>query len=156
LEKQEREGRKLKDILELARSGIRIVGPNCMGIYNSSISLNTSALDLSRVYRFLTQSGNFDMDVNYNVRQRTLGYSKWASFGNQIDILWHEYLTYIEMIPTQSNSLYIEGLRRVRERGKRILRVAKETQRGRSSQKSGPALPVLERLPSYRFLSGKQ
>jgi acyl-CoA synthetase (NDP forming) len=130
------EGRKVeKDILELARSGgTRIVGPNCMGIYNSSISLNTSAFDLSPGFiGFLTQSGNFAMDVNYNVRQRKLGYSKWASFGNQIDILWHEYLTYIKDDPdTRVILLYIEGLRResVNE-GREFLRVAKETTKER-------------------------
>jgi len=125
------EGKRIeKELLEVAhKGGSRIVGPNCMGVYNSAIALNTSAFELSPGFlTFLTQSGNFAMDVNYNVRQRKLGYSKWVSFGNQIDIRSYEYLDYVKYDPdTKVILLYIEGLYvdSVKD-GREFLRVAKK------------------------------
>lgn len=108
------DGKKLeREILQLAGSGgLRLVGPNCLGIYNAEVSLNTSPLDLqSGFISFLTQSGNFAMDVNYHAREKKLGYSKWASIGNQIDIRFNEYLDYIDKDPeTRVILLYIESL----------------------------------------------
>jgi len=125
------EGKQVeKELLETARKGgSRIVGPNCVGIYNSSIDLNTGIFDLPPgFFAFLTQSGNFAMDVNYNVRQRGLGYSKWVSFGNQIDIRLYEYLDYVKDDPdTKVILLYMEGLCvESVEDGREFLRVAKE------------------------------
>jgi len=125
------EGKRIEsELLAMAREGgSRIVGPNCMGIYNSAIALNTSAFDLwPGFFAFLTQSGNFAMDLNYNTRQRGFGYSKWASFGNQIDIRFHEYLDYVKDDPDAKVILiYMEGLYKdsVRD-GREFLRAAKE------------------------------
>lgn len=128
------EGKRIeKELLEVAhKGGSRIVGPNCIGIYNSAIALNTSIFDLSPgFFTFLAQSGNFAMDVNYSVRQRGLGYSKWASFGNQIDIRFYEYLDYVKGDPdTKAVLLYIEGLYvDSANDGREFLRVAKEVTR---------------------------
>lgn len=101
------------DILKISKmKNVRIVGPNCLGIYNSSNELNTSIFDLSPgELSFLSQSGNFAMDVNHDVKKRKLGYSKWACIGNQIDIRFGEYLDYIK---SDSNTkvilFYMEGL----------------------------------------------
>jgi len=125
------EGKRLeKEILEVARKGnSRIVGPNCIGLYNSSIGLNTTIFDLPKgSFAFLTQSGNFAMDLNYNIRRRGFGYTKWASYGNQIDIPTYEYLDYVKDDPdTKVILLYIEGLYKesVKE-GREFLRIAKE------------------------------
>jgi len=126
------EGKRVeRELLETARlGGARIVGPNCIGVYNSSIALNTTVFDLPKGYfAFITQSGNFAMDLNYNVRRREFGYSKWVSYGNQIDILTHEYLDYIKDDPdTKVILLYIEGLyNNSVEDGRKFLRIAKAT-----------------------------
>ncbi len=77
---------------------------------------------------FLTQSNHFAMEVTHNRRQRGLGYSKFVSFGNQIDIRLYEYLDYIKDDPdTKVIFLYIEGLYvESVEDGREFLRTAKE------------------------------
>ncbi len=130
------EGKKVeKELLEVARKGgARIVGPNCMGIYNAAIALNTSAFNLSPgFFAFLTQSGNFAMDVNYNVKQRGFGYSKWASFGNQLDIRFYEYLDYVkDDRDTRVILLYMEGLYKDSAKdGREFLRAAKEASKNK-------------------------
>src|SRR4030042_299134 len=130
------EGKRVeKELLEVARkSSVRLVGPNCMGIYNSAIALNTSAFDLPPgFFAFLTQSGNFAMDVNYNVKQRKFGYSKWASFGNQIDIRFYEYLDYVkDDRDTRVILLYMEGLYKDSAKdGREFLRAAKEASKNK-------------------------
>jgi len=126
------EGKKTeKRLIDIAHSGgSRIIGPNCMGIFNATNSLNTSPLPLPPGFiGFITQSGNFAMDVNACVRRHGLGYSKWVSVGNQIDISLYEYLDYVK---DDSNTkvilLYVEGLYRGSNKdGKEFLRIAKET-----------------------------
>ena len=130
------EGKRIE--IELARiareGGSRIIGPNCMGIYNATISLNTSVLRFPPGFlTFLTQSGNFAMDVNYGVTQRGLGYSKWISLGNQVDIRFYEYLDYIKDDPdTKVILIYMEGLyvESIKD-GSEFLRVAKEATRNK-------------------------
>ncbi len=125
------EGRRLeRELVEMARkAGTRIVGPNCLGIYNPSIGLNTTPLSFPTGYfTFLTQSGNFAMDVNYSLRNRGLGYTRFVSLGNQMDVSLEECLQYMKDDPdTKAVLLYMEGLKNGRE----FLRVAKETTRNR-------------------------
>lgn len=97
---------------EAAQGGCRIIGPNSLGIYNSAVSLNTSPIRLSPgFFAFITQSGNYALDVDVIARQRGLGYSKWISLGNQSDIRFSEYLDYVKDDPnTKAILLYMEGL----------------------------------------------
>ncbi|MBW2369766.1 MAG: acetate--CoA ligase family protein [Deltaproteobacteria bacterium] len=118
-----------RKLLETVRKGgARIVGQNCLGIYNASAGLNTTVIELPKgFFGFLSQSGNFALDLNYNVKKRGFGYSKWASYGNQIDISTYEYLDYLKEDPeTKVILLYIEGLYKGTEMaGREFLKVAK-------------------------------
>jgi acetyltransferase len=72
----------------------------------------------------ISQSGNFGLNLNFFAKKRGLGFSKWISFGNQADILFHEYLDYVKDDPnTRVILMYMEGLKNGRE----FLKVAKET-----------------------------
>ena len=121
------EGKKLeKELLETARmGGSRIVGPNCAGIYNSAVGLNATIVSFLRgPLTLISQSGNFGLNLNFFAKKRGLGFSKWISFGNQADILFHEYLDYVKDDPnTRVILMYMEGLKNGRE----FLKVAKET-----------------------------
>lgn len=109
------DGRKAEDeVLEMARNGgMRIVGPNCLGLYNSSNRLNTTWTTFEPgPISFATQSGNLGLEVNYLSKLRGLGFSKFISFGNQVDVAVHEYLDYLREDPTTKVILlYIEGLK---------------------------------------------
>jgi len=119
------EGRRIeKEIVEMAHeAGTRIVGPNCLGIYNSAIDLNTVWTSFLRgPIAIITQSGNVGLEVNYVAKRRGIGFSKFISFGNQIDIRLDEYLDYVTDDPdSKVIFLYIEGIKD----GKEFLRAAK-------------------------------
>ena len=54
-------------MLEIARKGnMRIMGPNCMGMYSSAVSLNASIIDLAPgPMSLVLQSGNFGIDSEF-------------------------------------------------------------------------------------------
>jgi len=126
------EGKELeRKMLEIARKGnMRVQGPNCMGTYSAAKSMNASIIDLaSGPMSLVLQSGNFGIDINFNAKARNLGYSCWATIGNQMDMRFHDFVEYIE---TDDNTkvllLYMEGLRvESEEDGRKFIEAAKRT-----------------------------
>ncbi len=126
------EGKKLeRDILNVARdNGMRIMGPNCMGMFSSHVSLNASIIDLDHgPLSLVLQSGNFGIDINCNAKTRNLGYSCWATIGNQMDLRFHDFVDYIRTDQnTKALMLYMEGLRVESEAdGRSFLEAARQT-----------------------------
>ncbi len=124
------EGKEIeRRMLEIGHaSGMRIMGPNCMGMYSSSANLNTSIIDLAPgPLSLILQSGNFGIDLNIHVKSRGLGYACWATIGNQLDIRFHDFINYIGTDErTRVLMLYMEGLRVESEKdGRRFLDVAR-------------------------------
>ena len=109
------EGKALEQsMLAIAsKSGMRIMGPNCMGLFSSPVSLNASIIDLDKGHMGLVlQSGNFGIDINFNAKKRGLGYSGWATIGNQIDMRFADFVEYLgQDAATRVVLLYMEGLR---------------------------------------------
>lgn len=71
------EGKEIeRRMLEIARKGnMRIMGPNCMGMYSSAVSLNASIIDLAPgPMSLVLQSGNFGIDLNFNAKS-----AAWAT-----------------------------------------------------------------------------
>jgi acetyltransferase len=91
----------------------RIVGPNCMGVYNPSLGLAMFAAMSTRAggVGLISQSGSL---VNFIVRAaavRGLGFSKAVSMGNQLDLNAADYLEYFADDPqTTVIGAYIEGV----------------------------------------------
>ena len=85
-------GEKLEEqSFEIARRyGIRILGPNCIGMLDTHLPLNTTFLPppgpLTGEVAFLSHSGATCAAVIDWARSQGLGFSKIVSFGNQIDI----------------------------------------------------------------------
>jgi acetyltransferase len=126
------EGKELeRKMLEIARKGnMRVQGPNCMGTYSSAKSMNASIIDLSPgPMSLVLQSGNFGIDINFNAKSRDLGYSCWATIGNQMDMRFHDFVEYIEGDKnTKALLLYMEGLRVENEEdGRKFIEAAKKT-----------------------------
>ncbi len=126
------EGKEIeRQMLEVARKGnLRIMGPNCMGMYSSAVSLNASIIDLAPgPMSLVLQSGNFGIDINFNAKSRNLGYSCWATIGNQMDIRFNDFVSYIGQ--DENNKvllLYMEGLRvEDEEDGRKFLKAAQKT-----------------------------
>lgn len=126
------EGKELeRQMLEIARKGnMRVQGPNCMGTYSSAKSMNASIIDLAPgPMSLVLQSGNFGIDINFNAKARNLGYSCWATIGNQMDMRFHDFVRYIESDDnTKVLLLYMEGLRVENEEdGRKFIEAARKT-----------------------------
>lgn len=89
-------------LLEIAgRSGMRIMGPNCMGlagfdarmIMTFGFSMETMPPELGPI-GIVSQSGAYGAVAYYEARDRQLGVSLWATTGNESDIGLAEILMY--------------------------------------------------------------
>jgi acetate---CoA ligase (ADP-forming) len=96
-------------------SGMRIVGPNCMGVINTAadVSLNaTFAPDKPVRGRigFLSQSGGLGIAVMERAQALGSGVSSFVSVGNKTDISGNDLLQYWETDPqTDLIMLYLES-----------------------------------------------
>jgi acetyltransferase len=113
------EGRRAQDKLNeiSAKYGIRFLGPNCMGIINSEISLNTTVmpyLSAPGSLGFASQSGTYITQTIPYLGKRGIRFSKAISVGNSANINITDALEYLgEDEQTKAVSLYIEGIRDV-------------------------------------------
>jgi acyl-CoA synthetase (NDP forming) len=105
-----------KKIQQIAAAGIRVVGPNCFGIYcpKSGLTLLPGP-DLSRQtgsVAFLSQSGGNAIDFAHKGKWMGIRFSKVVSFGNGTDLRETELLQYLANDPeTKVISMYIEGIK---------------------------------------------
>jgi acyl-CoA synthetase (NDP forming) len=113
-------------MLDAARAGgIRLVGPNCMGIFSSSVFLNLCfpIVPKSGSIAFISQSGTFGVSIAQIAATQGYGLSKFASIGNQADLDIADYLEYLADDPdTNVIALYVEGF----TNGRRFFDVARE------------------------------
>ncbi len=116
-------GKELEEkIIKIARSGgVRIVGPNCMGIFcpqvklNSIVSRHQLPLDPGPV-GFWGQSGWVCENTAYLGSNRGLRFSGMVSAGNQSDLSVMDYLEYFGKDPqTRVIGAYLEGIRKGRD-----------------------------------------
>ncbi len=128
-EKDEEGARLEAEIVQIARNGgMRILGPNCMGIYCPSTGL-TFAHGLpqqSGPIGYLCQSGG---NSAYGVRiavARGAYFSKAISYGNACDINECDLLEYLALDPeTKIITAYIEGIKNRRRFFKLLREVTK-------------------------------
>jgi acyl-CoA synthetase (NDP forming) len=110
------EGKALEEeIREIAARGIRVIGPNCFGIYCPKSGLTyLPNPDLSREsgpVAFLSQSGGMASDFANMGKWMGLRFSKTVSYGNGADLREAELLRYFgEDGETGVIALYIEGV----------------------------------------------
>ncbi|MBN1496861.1 MAG: acetate--CoA ligase family protein [Spirochaetes bacterium] len=113
------DGRLMQDRLnELSgQYGIRFLGPNCMGIINSQISLNTTVMPYTSApgsLGFASQSGTYVTQTIPYLERNGIRFSKAISVGNSANIDIIDALEYLgEDEQTRAVSLYIEGIRDV-------------------------------------------
>jgi acetyl coenzyme A synthetase (ADP forming)-like protein len=126
-------GRAAQDrLVEIVRgSGMRMIGPNCMGILNTdpAISLNATFAPHwppAGNVGVLTQSGALGLAVLDHVRRLDLGISSFVSVGNKADVSSNDLLSYwAEDSRTGVVVLYLESFGNPR----RFARIAPEVAR---------------------------
>jgi acyl-CoA synthetase (NDP forming) len=102
-------------VLRAARdAGIRILGPNCMGVFDSSSGLSFRP-DLPQPrgdVAFISQSGNNSVELMLHGAARGLRFSKVVSYGNALDLTEADLLLHLASdAQTRVVGAYIEGTR---------------------------------------------
>lgn len=116
------EGKRLEDEVKTAAerySGLRIIGPNCLGIMVPAIGLNASfAATMAAPGRvaFISQSGALCTSVLDWATAAEVGFSHFLSIGNMLDVGIDDLLDYLAADPrTDAVVLYIESISQARE-----------------------------------------
>ena len=120
-------------------AGIRILGPNCLGVYYSKTGVDTLFLPETKVLTngdeiiatprplfgriaIVTQSGAFGIAALDYLAGRQIGISKFVSFGNKSDVTETEMINYLlSDKETKTILLYVEDIKH----GRRFLEIAK-------------------------------
>jgi len=126
------EGERLeRELEEISRTyGIRIVGPNCIGIYDNWSGVDTYFVSkMKRPPRgyvgFISQSGAFAAALMDWMAYHNLGVSRAISYGNKVDVDDVDLLDYLgDDDKTRVILIYIEGLKP--GRGRKFIEVAKK------------------------------
>ena len=112
--------RREREILEIGQAGgMRLVGPNCLGIIVPHANLNTTFDPVSPregPIGFISQSGAvITTIVDWSIPEQ-IGFSLIVSVGNQVDLGFLDFLHVVAADPhTRAIILYIEEIRRGRE-----------------------------------------
>ncbi len=128
-EGEHEEGRLLQDkIVEIARTyGVRIVGPNCLGIMNTNSNLNATFSPLppkKGKVAFVSQSGALLVSMLEWAHAMDIGFSKLVSVGGLCDLNFADYLNYLmDDEHTEAIVLYVEAI----SEAQRFLSIAKKT-----------------------------
>lgn len=119
-------------IKELSRQlRIRIIGPNCIGMFNGENRLDCAFQGHARMLRpkngnvaFLSQSGT--VGIAFMESSDTFGMSKMISYGNRSDVDEADMIWYLSEDPqTKVVGLYVEGLgdgRKFMNTAKRVIK----------------------------------
>jgi acetyltransferase len=114
-------GKALEEkILENAKKyGIRIVGPNCIGIIRPRVNLNATFVDKvpkSGNIAFLSQSGALGSAILDWAIHENIGFSNFVSVGSMIDVDFGDLIDYFGTDPrTKSILMYVEGITEARK-----------------------------------------
>jgi len=104
------------ELREVARAaGIRLVGPNCMGVINTdpAVAMNATfapSMPPAGPVAFMSQSGAMGVSVLDYAQSLNIGMSMFVSAGNKADVSGNDLLTYWQDDPrTQVILLYLEN-----------------------------------------------
>ncbi|GBC61071.1 acyl-CoA synthetase [Desulfonema ishimotonii] len=121
-------------------TGIRVIGPNCLGMINTNENFSMNASFARLMPRrgniaFISQSGALCTSVLDVAAGRDIGFSKFISFGNKADVNEVDFLEYLKDDPdTDLILMYLESI----SDGHAFMKVAREI----TFQKGKPLLVV--------------
>ena len=124
---------------EIARaSGMRILGPNCLGVYNAAIgyfATFTTTLDIHRPQpgpvAIVSQSGAYGSHLGLLARRRRIDVGLWVTTGNECDVTVPECIAWMAARPeidvvaayaegTQDGDALLASLDAARAHGKAV------------------------------------
>jgi acetate---CoA ligase (ADP-forming) len=134
--------RELEDqvVAAASKGGIRVLGPNCLGVYYSKTGIDTLFLPETKILTtgeevvatprplpgniaMITQSGAFGVAALDYLTGRQMGVSKFVSFGNKCDVTESDILHYLlHDKETKVILVYLEDI----TAGREFLKIAKK------------------------------
>ena len=117
------------ELLAVCRAtGMRLVGPNCLGVLNTEVALNATFAPVAPPpgnVAFASQSGAFGIAAIAEAARRGLGLSSFVSTGNKADLSGNDLLRFWEADEaTEVIGLYLESFGNPRRFGQVARRVA--------------------------------
>ncbi len=120
-----KEGTRLENDLKktIEKYRLNVIGPNCLGVYDTTSEVDTLFLPAYRLGRpqkgsvaFITQSGAFGSVILDWAAQEGFGVSKFISYGNAIDVDEVDLMEYfLSDEETKVITMYLEGANRAKE-----------------------------------------
>jgi acetate---CoA ligase (ADP-forming) len=105
-----------RELLEVCRAyGMRLVGPNCLGLLNTAAEVSLNATFMPRAptagrVGFLSQSGGLGIAIVDAANRLGLGLSAFVSVGNKADLSGNDFIQYWEQDEdTEAILLYLES-----------------------------------------------
>jgi acetyltransferase len=116
------EGKKLEEevMAEVAKyPGMRVIGPNCLGIIVPGINMNVSFASGTAKkghVAFISQSGALCTSALDWAREENIGFSYFVSIGNTMDVGFGDLIDFFGQDPnTRSIILYVESISKARQ-----------------------------------------
>ena len=126
------EGRKREErVRRLAKEhGVRVIGPNCVGLLVPESGVDTFFQSQERMDRpgkgpisIISQSGTYAVSLTEWAAEYGIGVSKVVSYGNRVDVDEADLIEYFSNDPdTEVVLMYVEGL----ENGRKFLETLKK------------------------------
>lgn len=115
---------------KIRSSGMRVIGPNALGVYNTDNGLDTFFISRDRVPRppkgrlsIISQSGAITVILTEALARDGIGIAKAINYGNRIDLDEADCLDYLSEDPlTGAVAMYIESV----SDGRRFLAAARK------------------------------
>ncbi len=101
-----------KELKQITAGKIRVIGPNCFGVYcpSSGLSIVPEAPAEEGRIGVVAQSGSVAESFSYFAETKNLRFSKVVSFGNALDLDGPDFLEHLADDPqTTIIALYLEG-----------------------------------------------
>ena len=126
------------EIVSISHSyGMRVLGPNIVGILSNSDKLNASFapfLPLPGKSSLVSQSGALLIAMDASTYTRRIGFDKLISIGNMSDVSFADVVEWLDTdVNTSCISLYVEGLKN----GRKFMEVSKKATKPIIALKSG-------------------
>ncbi len=116
--------REAAAVERVRRAGAVLLGPNCLGVMDATTELHLTSNELpSGSIGLISQSGNLALEVAARAATAGLGFSRFASIGNQADLDVADLVAdFARAEGVEAIALYCEDF----HRGRRFLEVARE------------------------------
>lgn len=121
--------RQAELVATVHRTGMRLVGPNALGVVNTAIGLNASlvpALPRQGRLGFFCQSGALGISILQRLGARGMGVSTFVSAGNRADVSGNDLLQYWEEdAATGAVLLHLETIGNARKFARLVRRISR-------------------------------